>query len=60
MLTYSIFDRGNLVDAFDTRHEAVAALADLSADAAAGRDDPVLVTFDDDGLVVSEDPSPET
>ena len=54
-MTYAIFDStGNLVDAFDDRDAAVAALLKIVHDEPEAADDVALLTFDADGQPVGD------
>jgi len=54
-MTYSIFDStGNLVDAFDDRDAALAALTAIVAAEPGAADDVFLVTQDDEGRMVGD------
>lgn len=54
VVTYSIFDAGNLVASFDREDEAYAALERLAAASGAAADGLLLVAFDDAGNAVAD------
>lgn len=54
-MTYSIFDSsGNLVDAFDDRDAATAALTEIVRAEPDAADEVLLVTQDDEGNMIGE------
>ena len=53
-MTYSIFDRANLVAAFDSVVEAQQAFDRLAAEPTQPKDSLLLVAFDDDGNAVAD------
>lgn len=54
VMTYSIFDAGNLVASFDREDEAYTALERLAAANTDTRDALLLVAFDDAGHVIAD------
>jgi len=54
VMTYSIFDAGNLVASFDREDEAYRAIERLAAAGDEARDALLLVAFDDAGNVVAD------
>jgi hypothetical protein len=57
-MTYSIFDStGNLIDAFDDRAAAVAAMSAIVSDEPDAADDLFLIVQDEDGEIATEAPA---
>ena len=54
VMTYSIFDAGNLVTSFDREDDAYAALERLADGSPEARDTLLLVAFDDAGNAIAD------